>query len=288
MIDGLSFPSAQRDILGSAGFGSVTTWIIAAMTFVIVLVAAGGLMVTQASRTLERAIESRFTLVVPDGGGDVEAIAGRLRKVEGVSGVEAVSEQDLRRTLGQWLGPVADSSELPVPAMIDFNLARVSDLPRVKRELLHFTLYSAINSHSDEVAPVVQSLRGLQWTALLLVLLLAIAAGAAVVLSARSALAGHRSTIEVLHGIGATDMQVTRLFVRRIAFETLIGSTAGAIAAGMAISVIASTALWLSDFGAMALRMTDIILLCLTPLVLTLAATLAVRAAILSALEREL
>ena len=64
-----------------------------------------------------------------------------------------------------------------------------------------------------------------------LVLLLSAAAAAAVVLAARGALDTHRFTIEVMHGIGATDLQVTHLFQRKIAIDALIGSLAGALAA---------------------------------------------------------
>ena len=61
----------------------------------------------------------------------------------------------------------------------------------------------------------------------------ALATAAAVVLATRSALAAQRSTIEVMHGIGATDQQVTRLFQRRIAIDALIGGVAGATLAGL-------------------------------------------------------
>jgi cell division transport system permease protein len=52
-----------------------------------------------------------------------------------------------------------------------------------------------------------------------------------VVLAARAALDTHRSTIEVLHLMGATDVQVARLFQRRIALDALFGSLVGLIAA---------------------------------------------------------
>ena len=72
----------------------------------------------------------------------------------------------------------------------------------------------------------------LQWLAFGLVVLLSAAAAAAVVLAARGALDTHRFTIEVMHGIGATDLQVTHLFQRKIAIDALAGSLAGAIAGG--------------------------------------------------------
>ena len=53
------------------------------------------------------------------------------------------------------------------------------------------------------------------------------AAAAAVVLAARGALDTHRFTIEVMHGIGATDLQITHLFQRKIAVDALAGSLIG-------------------------------------------------------------
>ena len=45
-------------------------------------------------------------------------------------------------------------------------------------------------------------------------------------LAARSGLDTHRDTIDVLHMLGSTDVQIARLFQRRIAFDTLFGGSA--------------------------------------------------------------
>ena len=58
------------------------------------------------------------------------------------------------------------------------------------------------------------------------------ATAATVVLAARAALDTHRGTIEVLHLMGATDVQVARLFQRRIALDALFGGLVGFILAG--------------------------------------------------------
>ena len=99
-----------------------------------------------------------------------------------------------------------------------------------------------IVAHSDNVRPLLGSLRLLQWVAFGLVLLLSIAASAAVVLAARGALDTHRFTIEVMHGIGATDLQVTHLFQRKILLDALVGSLAGAGAAALVLLLLASGA----------------------------------------------
>ena len=87
-------------------------------------------------------------------------------------------------------------------------------------------------------------------------LLIAVASAAAIILAARGALDNHRATIEVMHGIGATDRQVARLFVRQIAIDALLGGVAGAAAAGLIIALIiggASTATMLAGTPPLAL-----------------------------------
>ena len=61
------------------------------------------------------------------------------------------------------------------------------------------------------------------------------ATAATVVLAARAALDIHRGTIEVLHLMGATDVQVARLFQRRIALDALFGGLVGFILAALVL-----------------------------------------------------
>jgi cell division transport system permease protein len=95
-------------------------------------------------------------------------------------------------------------------------------------------------AHDETLAPLLKSVRALQWLALALVALLAAATSAAVVLAARGALDTHRATIEVMHGIGATDVQVTRLFQRKIALDAFAGGLVGGAAAAIVLAVLAT------------------------------------------------
>src|SRR3546814_15653828 len=56
-----------------------------------------------------------------------------------------------------------------------------------------------------------------------IVLLVALAMVGTVVLATRAALNTHRETIEVMHLMGATDGQISRLFERRSPFDGLLG-----------------------------------------------------------------
>jgi cell division transport system permease protein len=85
------------------------------------------------------------------------------------------------------------------------------------------------------MSPVSGVMRSLTLLALGIVLLMAGATAAVVVLAARAGLETHRATIEVMHMLGSTDLQVARLFQRRVAIDAAIGGVAGA---GVAIAVI--------------------------------------------------
>ncbi|MFL6721422.1 MAG: cell division protein FtsX [Sphingomonas sp.] len=280
---------AERRLLGIARLGGPTPWVIAIMTFSIMLIAATGLALAGTAGVLSRAVDARYALEVPGGGANFEALVGTVRSAPGVISVDVVPEREMRQTLERWLGPAAQSAELPVPALINFDVASGANLNAIQQRARAIAPGARIVSHHDSVAPLLHSLTLLQWVAFGLVLLLSIAASAAVVLAARGALDTHRFTIEVMHGIGATDLQVTHLFQRKILIDAFIGSVAGALAAALVLLALASGAAIAGELtGGATLRLGDIIILALLPLALTALATWVARTAVLSSLRRAL
>jgi cell division transport system permease protein len=195
----------------------------------------------------------------------------------------------MRKTLERWLGPAAQSTELPVPALINFDAAHSVDLNVVQQRAQAIAPGSRIVAHKDSVAPLLQSLSLLQVVAFGLVLLLSAAAAAAVVLAARGALDTHRFTIEVMHGIGATDLQVAHLFQRKIAIDAFIGSVAGGIVAALVLLLLAGGAAFVGQLtGGATLGPADLVILAFLPLLLTVLATWVGRSAVLRALREAL
>ena len=289
MLDWL-FPSpADRRLLGTAKFGGPTPWVIAIMSFSIMLIAASGLALARTAALVSSSIETRYTLQVPGGGANLAQLVATVRSTPGVSSVQAVPEIDMRQTLERWLGPAAESAELPVPALIDFDAADASRLASLQRRAQSIAPGASIVAHRDSVRPLLHSLHLLQWVAFGLVLLLSAAASAAVVLAARGALDTHRFTIEVMHGIGATDLQVTHMFQRKILIDALIGSLAGALAAAVVLLLLASGAALAGELtGGATLGPIDLLILALLPLALTLLATWVARTAVLRSLRKAL
>jgi len=280
---------AERRLLGAARFGGPTPWVIAIMTFSIMLIAASGLALASTAALVARSIESRYALEVPGGAASLAPLVQAVRSTAGVTSVEAVPESDMRQTLERWLGPAAQSAELPVPALINFDAAPGTKLGALEQRARAIAPGARLVAHRDSVGPLLHSLRLLQWVAFGLVVLLSIAASAAVVLAARGALDTHRFTIEVMHGIGATDLQVTHLFQRKILIDALVGSLAGAFAAAIVLLLLASGAALAGELtGGATLGLLDLLVLALLPFALTVLATWVARTAVLRSLRKAL
>lgn len=289
MLDWLLVTPAERRLLGTSRLGGPTPWVIAIMSFSIMLIAASGLALANTAGVLSQAIQARYAFEVPGGNARLEALVAAVRAAPGVTSAEAVPESEMRKTLAKWLGPEADSGDLPVPALINFDATSGADLASIQQRIQKLAPGSRMVAHRDSVAPLLRSLSVLQVVAFGLVLLLSAAAAAAVVLAARGALDTHRFTIEVMHGIGATDLQVTHLFQRKILIDALVGSVTGGIAAAGVLLLLAGGAAFAGELtGGATLGAIDFFVLALLPVALTVLATWVARVAVLRALGEAL
>ncbi len=290
MLDWLFASPAERRLLPGGKFRGATPFVIAIMTFAMMTVAAAGLALANAASLVVQGIENRYAVQVPAGSRLLPQALAAARSAPGVVEAEPVPEAEMRKTLEQWLGPAGVDAQLPVPAMITLDVADNADLRAIAARVEAAAPGARFIAHREKLEPVLRAIRVLKWLALALVALMAAAASAAVVLAARGALDTHRSTIEVMHGIGATDLQVTRLFQRKIALDALIGGTAGAIVAVLVLLLVASGGIGaLGDWtNGSLLRWLDLVILASLPLVAAILATLVARATVLRALRAQL
>lgn len=285
----LLISDAERRLLPSSGLRGPVPLLIAIMTFVMVVVAAAGLALANTASVVKKGVEHRYSIQISDGAEKAPAAIAAARKQPGVARVSQVPPENLRRTLSRWLGPAASEADLPLPAIIDVDLAPQTNPADVGRAVEAAVPGARFVAHRGSLEPLLKALRGLVMLSIGLVLVVALASAAAIVLAARGALDSQRATIEVMHGIGATDRQVARLFVRQIAVDGLVGGLAGAALAGLIIALImggAGTATLLS--GAPPLNWGDAMLLASLPLMIALLATLVARSALLRALHDRL
>ena len=233
---------AQARLVPIEKLHAPTVAVMAIMTFAMMVVAVAGLALANSAGLVASGVENRYVIELPAAARtEVDRAAAAARSVPGVRDVTPVPESEMRRTLGRWLGEAASSPDLPVPALVTLELAPGTDPSAVAAKLQAAVPSARFIAETAELRPLLRSIRALQWLAVSLVLLMTAATAAAIVLAARGALDTHRPTIEIMHGIGATDAQLTRLFERKIGFDAIAGAAAGAAAAAAVLLFVGGT-----------------------------------------------
>ncbi|MGL4314545.1 MAG: cell division protein FtsX [Sphingomonas sp.] len=290
-------PAADRRLLDDGRRTRAMTWIMAIMLFLTVLAAALGLATLAGATLLDRQITGRLTVQIVEASDaarsrDTQAALDALRHHPRVSRATEVDRAALAQMLRPWLGEDGADPDLPVPAMIDVDLTSGDDgaVAAVTQAVQAAVPTARIDRHERWMAPISNFMRIVIALAAGLVLLMATATATVVVLAARAGLDTHRDTIEILHMLGSTDMQIARLFQRRIALDTLIGGALGTLAAMAVIAFVGSrlAALGSDLLGSITLGHADWGLLVATPIAFALLATVAARYAVLAALRRYL
>ena len=271
-------------------------WVIAIMMFLTILAAAGGLALRASAQQVNADLAGRVTVQIVEANPNLRtdqriAAAQVLAGSNLVGNVEVVSDEEVEKLLAPWIGSEGFDNSIPIPALIDLDLngpANDTNLDELRSMLSDVAPAARVDAHGDWLKPVFDLLESLQYLALGLVLLLAFATSAAVLLAARSSLNTHNETINVLHLLGATDAQITRLFQRRIALDALFGGVIGLIAA-LAVTMLISSQI--GNIGSAMLesgllRWYDWVILALIPFAGILLAMLTARFTVMRALRK--
>lgn len=285
-MKGTLFPPASMRRLLPEQKRRAAPWIVGLMTFVSLVVGLAGLAVLGAVSDLSSSAAGRWSLQVTGTAADAARAEALLRRLPVVERIDRVPEAELRGTLSAWLGPAAQQLDLPLPVIAEVRLAANADGQAVAQQLAREVPSARLTPYSSELAPLLATLRGLAGLVGGLLLVLAAALAGAVTLAARATLDANRATLDVLHGIGATDRQLLSLVQRRIALDVLTGSGAGALAAVVVLvaALIPARGLLGGMAGGPALAFSGIVLLALLPLMQAAFATLVARRALQQAL----
>jgi len=242
--------AADRRLLPEGRLAGPMPWVIAIMMFLTALAMAAGLGLGEAADGLGRDLTGKLTVQIVEASrrkreSQAKDVAAALQNMAGVQSVRRLEASEINALLAPWLGGDGlDMDDLPVPALIDVTLSKAgSDAGEDRITAIEAAVAAAapdarVDRHARWLAPLAGLIGSLQWLSLTLVALMASATGASVVLAARAALNTHRSTIDVMHLMGATDVQVARLFQRRIALDALFGGAIGMVMAVIVLLVL--------------------------------------------------
>lgn len=243
-------PVQHRRLLPDHRLSGPTPWVIAILMMLTLLAAAAGVGLARSANAIGEAIAGRVTVQIVTANPVTRAEqAAALRRAAAelpfVRSARAVEQEELQATLGQWFGAAEGTDPLlealPLPALVDIDFVG-GDPPGAMDELRALVDMEApgarVIPHAEWLGPVARLIRSLAWVAGAMVLLMTLASAAVVIMTARAALGTHYATIEMLHLIGATDRQITRLFQRRIAIDTAYGIALGTAVAAIILLLI--------------------------------------------------
>ncbi len=242
MSAALRTSASDRRLLPEGRLAGPMPWVIAIMTFLTVLAAGAGLALGNAASGLGDQLAGKLTIQILEPNPDLRdrqtrTVLAELARLGSVAQATRVDEAQMRELLTPWLGQDGLDADLPVPSLIDVSLR--SNDPRSLSELSATVKAIApsarVDAHAQWLGPLQGLLSTLRWLSIALVALMAATMAAAVVLAARTALVTHRSTIDIMHLMGATDVQVARLFQRRAALDALFGSLLGCICGALVV-----------------------------------------------------
>jgi cell division transport system permease protein len=293
-----SLPARIRSaapLLPATRFAGPIPWVIAILIALVVIAAAGGLALRNLATNASADLSAAVTVQVIEPNPELREARGEeavrlLTGLDEVQAVRLVPEAELAALLEPWLGEGAASGDVPIPALIDVELSRSAgpaEIARIEAALKDTVPGARVDAQSDWLGPVYGALAALQWLALGLIALVALATAAAVWLAARNAFAGARDTVEIIHLLGATDRQISAVFLRTVlreaAFGALVGAALGAGAVWLLGQQFAALDSGMTSGGGLGFK--DWLLIAAVPLAGVLIALLTARITIALALK---
>jgi cell division transport system permease protein len=215
-------------------------WIVALMVFLGALMFAAALVVSDAVDTWDNSLTGRMTIQIPEhenSDDTVPKLAGALQAIKGIAAVRVVPDKEARALLIPWLGDGVVESGLPVPSLIDVEIAAGSRIDPVllQARLAEIAPNVAVDDHRAWLSALIDLARTAEVLAFAILALIASAAVVAVIFTTQSGLAVHAAIIELLHQMGARDSYIASQFQIQALLLALRGGIAGGAAAALVL-----------------------------------------------------
>ena len=225
--------------------GHALVLVIAIMSFLAALTVASVSIISDATRDWQSDISRGATIQIRQVDGvDIEAELARAmtiaRQTKGITSATVLSANESGALLEPWLGLDLAFDDLPIPRLIELTIddpAKV-DFSALSQALQQQVTGAILDNHRFWV----ERLRSMAETAILAgftILFLVIAATVlTVVFATRSAMAGNKETIEVLHFVGASNKFIAGEFQQKFFALGFKGSLAGGGAAMLGFLIL--------------------------------------------------
>lgn len=273
--------------------------VIAVMAFLAALALGASLIAERAATTWRTGLAGRLTVqVLPpeksraSPNREIDAALAVLRSTPGIAHATLISEQDTLTLIKPWLGSDALVADLPIPRLIDAEIAPGAplDIASLRKRLKTAAPDSFLDDHTRWLSRLRSLAEGITWSAYGVLLLIALATAATVSFATRAGLDAHREIVELLHQIGAHSGFIARAFEWHYFVAALIAASIGTGLAGLLY--VAGTGAELVGIEAVpflppiGLHLSELAWLLAVPVAVSWIALLTARLSVLGALAR--
>ena len=221
--------------------GRALVAVVAIMGFLACLAVGVLSLVVSAAHDWQLDVGREVTIQIkPGNAADLPARLSRAldlaRATTGVRSARLVDEREGAALLEPWLGQGLDLTSLPIPRLVVLELTdpAAADLAGLRRRLTTEVSGALLDDHAVWTSRLRTMAGAVVVAGVTVVALVFLAMSLTVVFATRSAMAGNREVIEVLHFVGAEDGYVAKQFQEHFLRLGLVG---GAIGGALAIVV---------------------------------------------------
>jgi cell division transport system permease protein len=269
-------------------------WIIALMVYLAALTLAGSFTLHRTVMAGHAAQIQSFSVHLPHmndkADETVDKVLSVVKNTPGVTDAQIVTIGRIKEMVEPWLGSSAALSSLPLPMIIEGKLAASAsiDYAQLKAKIDTIAPGSDIDDHKQWIAQFSSLVHLVQWVLFVIAFFIIAATAFVVIFACKTSLKIHRSTVSLLHRLGAMDSYIARQFQNYAALLALKGAFVGSgFAAGTILGIhIMARHIDSPLFPSFALTLSHWLILVTLPLFMSLLALLSARTSVLATLHK--
>jgi len=237
--------SSSFDFLPGVRRGEATRllpWVMAIMVYLCVLAAAGSLLLHSGFDDWASSLQGRITVQITGEEKDTinaeaNEIEEALRLTPGIVSVRTLNEDEISELLEPWLGAGNITDDLPVPVMIDVETSEdlYVNLDALESKIKQISDNVYLDDHAKWLSHFYDLAYTIEFTAIGILIMVLLASICIVMFGTKSSMSEHKSTIEIMHLMGAHDQMIAKAYQKRFMFYGFKGGVIGLLLAFITI-----------------------------------------------------
>ena len=219
--------------------------LIALMTFMLVLISSGILILNNMTERWSSGLKNKLTIEIP-----VETSEGYILSRETVrketkklhealktedylQSIDIVEENEIRQLISPWISPDLELTEIPLPGLIAVKLQNASpaNIKQLEEKVSQNSSYAKLETHREWLEKLLAFIINLKRLSIFITSILFVITITSIATAMHTRLSLYKTEVELLHLMGADDRYIAQQFQPHALIMTFKGSAIGATAA---------------------------------------------------------